>query len=469
MWLPELIDNDQPRYLALVDAISRAIEQGVLKPGDRLPPQRRLAWTLGLNPSTAMQAYREAARRHLVGGEVGRGTYVLAGSREASLFLLKQPDAGPALLDLSTNLPVIDADDFDLQRSLLALGASSDLAELQGYPSPAAMQRGRLAASQWLRGRELEVPPGQLLLCAGAQQGIFAALLGLCEPGDPILVEALTSPGIKAAARQLRLPLHGVAMDQRGILPEEFDRLARATGARVAVLMPCLQNPTGVSMDAARREAIAVLARRHDLLIIEDDVYGALGDEPPLASLLGDRSVLVGSLSKTVAPGLRFGFIVAVEHWLRRIDPEAQATGWALSPLCLRVASEWIEDGTAARRLDWQRQQIQRRWRMAQKMLGPRVPAGASPHLWLPARGDEVDLPRMARAASIECAAADVFAVGPGASDAIRLSLSAAPGLVALQHGLKALASELALRRQPNEPTAALSLSSISRQDVSNE
>lgn len=106
---------------------------------------------------------------------------------------------------------------------------------------------------------------------------------------------------------------------------------------------------------------------------------------------------------------------------------------------------------------------------MAQKMLGPRVPAGASPHLWLPARGDEVDLPRMARAASIECAAADVFAVGPGASDAIRLSLSAAPGLVALQHGLKALASELALRRQPNEPTAALSLSSISRQDVSNE
>ena len=165
MWLPELIDNDQPRYLALVDAISRAIEQGVLKPGDRLPPQRRLAWALGLNPSTAMQAYREAARRHLVGGEVGRGTYVLAGSREASLFLLKQPDAGPALLDLSTNLPVIDADDCDLQRSLLALGASSDLAELQGYPSPAAMQRGRLAASQWLRGRELEVPPGQLLLC----------------------------------------------------------------------------------------------------------------------------------------------------------------------------------------------------------------------------------------------------------------------------------------------------------------
>ncbi len=465
MWLPRLIDNDQPRYLALVDAISSAIEQGVLKPGDRLPPQRRLAWALGLNPSTAMQAYREAARRHLVGGEVGRGTYVLASSREASLFLLKQPGALPALLDLSTNLPVIDTDDGDLQRSLLVLGASVDLAELQGYPSPAAMQRGRLAASQWLRGRALELPPRQLLLCAGAQQGVFAALLGLCAPGEPILVEALTSPGIKAAARQLRLPLHGVAMDERGILPEDFDRQARATGARVAVLTPCLQNPTGVSMDAARREAIAALARRHDLLIIEDDVYGALGDEPPLASLLGERSVLVGSLSKTVAPGLRFGFIAAAEPWLARIDPEAQATGWALSPLCLRVASEWIEDGTAQRRLVWQRAQVEHRWRMARKMLGPRLSTGASPHLWLAACTGEIDLPGIARAAGIEGAAAGVFAVGPGAPDALRLSLSAAPGLVALQRGLQALAGRLAT----GQASAALSLSSMSRQDVSND
>ncbi|MCQ4294096.1 PLP-dependent aminotransferase family protein [Pseudomonas stutzeri] len=469
MWLPELIDNDQPRYLALVDAISQAIERGVLKPGDRLPPQRRLAWALGLNPSTAMQAYREAARRHLVGGEVGRGTYVLAGSREASLFLLKQPDAQPTRLDLSTNLPVLDAHDHDLPRSLLALGVSTDLAELQGYASPASMQRGRLAVSRWLRGRSLEIPPGRLLLCAGAQQGVFAALLGLCEPGAPALVEALTSPGIKAAARQLRLPLHGVAMDEQGVLPEDFDRLARATGARVAVLTPCMQNPTGVSMGRSRREAIAALARRHDLLIIEDDVYGALGAEPPLAALLGERSVLVGSLSKTVAPGLRFGFIAAPEPWLVRIDPEAQATGWALSPLCLRLASEWLEDGTAARRLAWQRQQVERRWKMARKLLGPRVSGTASPHLWLTAGDGEAGLAGIALAAGIECAAADVFAVGPGAPDAIRLSLSAAPGLVVLQRALQALAERLAATPKDDGPPAALSLSSMSRQDVSNE
>lgn len=86
MWVPTLKETNQPKYILLVEAIAEAIEKGELKVGERLPPQRQLAWKLNLNPSTTMQAYREAARRHLVSGEVGRGTYVLPGSKEASLF-----------------------------------------------------------------------------------------------------------------------------------------------------------------------------------------------------------------------------------------------------------------------------------------------------------------------------------------------------------------------------------------------
>lgn len=441
MWLPQLESSDQPRYLALVDAIAAAIARGELKPGDRLPPQRRLAWALGLNPSTAMQAYREAARRHLVGGEVGRGTYVLASSREASLFRLKVPEAHPELVDLSTNLPVLDPDDGDLQRSMAALCTSGEVASLQGYPSARSLQRGQLVVSSWLCGRGLELSPQQVLLCAGAQQGVFAALLGLCEPGEPILVEALTSPGIKAAGRQLRLPLHGVAMDEYGIVPDDLDRLARATSARVAVLTPCLQNPTAVSMDARRREEIAAVARRHGLLIIEDDIYGALGNEPPLASVLSDRTLLISSLSKTVAPGLRLGFIAGPQKWLALIDPERQATSWALSTLCLRIGSQWLEDGTAARRLAWQREQVTRRWRLAQKLLGA-AGADASPHLWLPVPGGR-DLAALCRAAGVEAAMADVFAVGHDAACALRLSLTAAPSLAVLKARLEAIASQL--------------------------
>lgn len=441
MWLPTLESDDQPRYLALVDAIAAAIACGELKPGDRLPPQRRLAWALDLNPSTAMQAYREAARRHLVGGEVGRGTYVLASSREASLFRLKTPEAHPELVDLSTNLPVLDPDDDDMERSMTALCTTRELASLQGYPSARSLQRGQLAVSSWLRDRALEIPPQQVLLCAGAQQGVFAALIGLCEPGEPVLVEALTSPGIKAAGRQLRLPLHGVAMDAFGILPDDLDRLARATSARVAVLTPCMQNPTAVSMDARRREAIAAVARRRGLLIIEDDIYGALGDEPPLAAALPDRTLLISSLSKTVAPGLRLGFIAGPENWLSRIDPERQATSWALSTLCLRIGCQWLEDGTAARRLAWQREQMTRRWRLAQKLLGS-TSSAASPHFWLPLPDDR-DLAALCRDAGIEAATAEAFAVGHDAPHALRLSLTAAPSLAVLKARLAAVATAL--------------------------
>ncbi|MFD1379935.1 GntR family transcriptional regulator [Fodinicurvata halophila] len=114
MWTPRLEGRNSVKYLAIVEALSDAVTQGELRPGDRLPPQRDLAWRLDVNLSTVTQAYREAARRHLVGGEVGRGTYVLPESREATLFKLKEPDSRHGL-DLSTNVPARQPGNRDLE------------------------------------------------------------------------------------------------------------------------------------------------------------------------------------------------------------------------------------------------------------------------------------------------------------------------------------------------------------------
>ena len=438
MWLPDLQGSSLPTYLALVEAISSAIGKGELTPGERLPPQRRLAWTLGINPSTVMQAYREAARRHLVSGEVGRGTYVLADSHEASLFHLKQPGQPAQGIDLSTNVPVHDGDSDDLSQTLQRLIEEGRIDALQAYAPAELEMRGRLAGSLWLQQRGIHGPPSRVLLCAGAQQGVSAALLALCEPGDPVLVEAFTAPGIKAAARQLRLPLHGVAMDERGILAQDLDRQVRATGARVLVLTPCLQNPTGSSMDAERRQRIAELVERHGLWLIEDDVYGALGSQAPLAASVPARSLLITSLSKTVAPGLRLGFVHGPEALLKRIDPQGHATGWAVSPLCLALACEWIENGTAARKLAWQRDELQQRWRLAGRVLGARMPQGreVAPHLWLEVTGSH-DLAADCRTAGVDVVPAEVFAVGPASTCAIRISLAAARSRAELKQALE--------------------------------
>ncbi|MFJ4371648.1 PLP-dependent aminotransferase family protein [Pseudomonas japonica] len=445
MWTPTLADDGQPRYLALVDAIARAIETGELKVGERLPPQRRLAWTLGLNPSTTQQAYREAAARHLVSGEVGRGTYVLAGSKEATLFRLKQRDDGSASIDLSTNVPVVDEHSQDLEQALREVLQQGAGHALEHYLGAEQLLLGRLHGASWLNRRGLALNPAQVLLCGGAQQGLFSVLLSFCQPGEAVMVEALTAPGIKAACRQLRLPLHGIAMDREGILPDDLDRVARASGARVVVLTPALHNPTGARMGEQRRRAVAAVVERLDLLLVEDDVYGALGDEPPLLPLLGQRGLLVSSLSKTVCAGLRLGWIAGDASLLGRIDPHAQATHWQIAPLMLGIACRWIDDGTAARKLAWQREEVMQRWRLAQRLLGPALAHQdrPSPHIWLggPRPGDE--LAAACRARGVEVVPAQVFAVKQGQLPALRISLTAARSRAELKQALERVATVL--------------------------
>lgn len=442
MWTPSLIDSGQPRYLALVDAIAQAIAHGELKAGERLPPQRRLAWALGWNPSTTMQAYREAARRHLVSGEVGRGTYVLAGSQEATLFKLQQVDDQPARIDLRTNVPAINEAALSDAQALSRLLDTGQAIRLQGYLSAQDLLRARVQGAEWLKRRGLHVPVEHVMLCTGAQQGLFTVLLSLCQAGEPVLVEAYTAPGIKAACAQLRLPMQAVALDQQGIVPDDFDRMIRATGARVAVLTPTLQNPTSAVMSLARKQAIAQIAQRHGVRVIEDDVYGALTDSPPLYSFLPDLGVLVSSLSKTVAAGVRVGWIVASPPVLARIDPHAQSAHWGVSPLCVAIANQWIADGTADQRLAWQIAEMTRRWRLAKKYVGPLMfqSAAPSPHIWLTAARSDIPLAHTCRAMGVEVVPAEVFAVKPGASDAVRISLTAAPSAQALNIALERLA-----------------------------
>lgn len=446
MWIPKLTDSAQPKYIALANAIAEAIESGELKVGDRLPPQRQLAWKLGVNPSTTMQAYREAARRHLVSGEVGRGTYVLDGSKEASLFSLKAQQNVPSLVDLSTNVPVMDDQNTDIGTTLSALIQSGMAATTQNYLSADMMAYSHAILSQWLQIRGMSVLPHNIKLCAGAQQGILAALLSLCQAGEPVLVEAFTAPGIKAAAKALHLPLHGIALDEQGIIADDLDRAIRATGAKVLVLMPILQNPTAITMTKERQQQIAKIVLKHNIVVIEDDIYGALTEVSPLSCLLPNHSLLVSSFSKTVAAGLRIGYIVGHEILLKQIDAEAQQTTWAVSPLNLMIITHWITENIATERLNRQRLAVTKRWRLACKILGAYMPYQnhASPHIWVTTPCPSTLIVAACRAQGVHVVPADMFTVKKSRSHAIRISLAAARTSTELKVALEKIASVLA-------------------------
>jgi DNA-binding transcriptional MocR family regulator len=426
------VDEGRSRYVAIADGIAADIRRGSLQVGDRLPPQRTLARALGVTLSTITEAYNEAARRHLVGGEVGRGTYVLAQSTDAALFASTLTDRQAegrsggeinGLIDLSGNTPSADPDTTRFAAAATEVAQGS--LDLAGYPTLADLAGTGMVIAEWMRPRGALWAADQLALTAGAQQALFVSLLALARPGSTVLAEEHTFPGLRAVADQLQLRLVAIRMDEFGIDPQHLDRQARLTRATVLVTVPCLQNPTGTTMDHQRRSEVAEVAARRGLTVIEDDVYGHLQDEPLLASVLSSPSVVVSSLSKTVSPGLRLGVIGGTAELITRISSHVQLTSWMLSPVTLRLARHVIESGLATERLAWQRAEVGARWRQAEKRFG-RTALSPAPHRWISTgRLSSAEWASEAEYRGVRVAAGESLSLANPPPRRVRLSLSA--------------------------------------------
>ncbi len=449
IWTPDLRQRRGPRYRAIAEAVADDIARGALREGARLPTHRDLAAALGVTVGTVSRGYAEAQRRGLVTGEVGRGTFV---RRERSRGLdLEMPARGEApLVDLSLNFPVGDLEDRELSRTLVALGRMRDLARLLEYLPHAGMPRHREAGAAWIGRSGLEARPGQVVVCCGAQHGLAIALHALTAPGDLVLAENLTYPVFKTLAALQRLKVQGIAMDEHGIVPDSLEAACRGGAAKALYCIPTIQNPTACVMPEARRKRIAAIARTHGLAIIEDDIYGLLPAERPLplARYAPEITVYVTSLSKTLAPGLRIGYLWAPKTLFERMIPAIASTTWMASPLAAEIAARWIEDGTADAILRKKRALAAERQRLAARLLKTSG-AGAHPsgyHVWLPLpepwRGES--FASRLRERGVAVTPAEVFLAGGGkAPAAVRLCLGAARTTDRLESALRTVADTL--------------------------
>ena len=445
-WRPEQL-GDGVKYLDVVEQIRTAIRTGALRPGERLPTHRAFARDAGVAISTITQAYAEAARHHLVAGQVGRGTFVLADSNDAALFAATA--TGDAdIVDFSANSPAINRESDDLHRTLAEVAKSRDAGE--GYPSVATLLRGRLAMERLLIDRGLDTSAADMVLTPGAQHGLFAALLSLAGPGNRVLAEELTFPGLKAAARQLHIELIPVRLDREGLLPDDLDRQAARTKATVLVCVPALQNPTGATMSLQRCRDITQVAARRGLTIIEDDVYGSLQDEPCLASIATQNTILVTSTSKAIEPGLRIGALVGPPHLLASVAAEVQLTSWGVSTTSIEVLCRWATDGTAGRRVAWQRNEVNERWRLASQLLGP-SPHQPAPHRFIPVERSADRIAAACEQAGALVVPSTVLGIGPNPPKGIRLSLTAPRSRSALHAALSAI-TPILLRHATRDP-----------------
>lgn len=402
IWVPDLTRFDGPKYRAIAEALAAEIRSGIMKPGAKLPPQRELAWALGVTVGTVTRAYQEAERRGLVGGEVGRGTYVkdpdnyAQGVRSATIptdwYSLhsaqeaEEPDPD-APIAMQFSFPPGDAGTEELRRSLAILSQDPDLGRLLMYQSPTGYATHIEAAETWFAKRSLSVNRDTLVICSGAHNGILAVLAALCRNGGRVATERLVYPGMRAIARILGLELIPVDLDEEGLRPDSLRAVLSAGGIDAIYTDPTLQNPTNVTMSEERRDEIAAIAQEFGVPIVEDDLFGLLPEDAPtpITTRLPDLGYCVTSLSKTLAPGLRVGFIRTPERARNQVAAGVRGSTWMASPLTTEIASRWILDGSAERVLA-QRRQINeaRRLRATEVLKGLEfeMPQG-SLHAWL--------------------------------------------------------------------------------------
>ena len=429
-------ESNAPKYLAIAHALASAIERGELAPGDRLPPQRRVAEALGVDLTTVTRAYAQARLMGVLDGEVGRGTFVRGAPTPA----------GP-LIDLSMNLP--PAPPGENWRDLIARGLSStlrdnDAATLMTYRSGLGARRDKLAAAAWLSPLLGSVDETRIFLAPGAQGAISALLPMLAHAGDCILVEPFTYAGFLAVARMHGIKLAALDCDADGPVIRALAAQIKALQPKALYLNPTLQNPTARTISAARRDAIAAVARKHDLLILEDDPYGLLGSlQTPLAARAPDHTLYIGTLSKAIIPGLRTAFVVAPPKQTARVA-EALRAGYQMpSPLLSDLAVRWIESGTAKQLLKGVIAESAARMKIARAIL-PRAEGGPLGfHLWmrLPARWTPEAYSAAARAQGVVTVASEEFAIEAQREAYVRISLGAPPDRDSLARGLRALAA----------------------------
>lgn len=376
------------KYKDVAADLARDIRSGTLKPGDRLPTHRELAHRHGLSLGTATKVFSEMEAMGLTIGEVGRGTFVrMNADARAMEFSYETP--GEAVVDFSKNHLVLPEQDGIFQNAIAKVLADPGC-DVLDYRNNPGSEYDRLTAWRWLNeDRNIPIDSHEAItICSGGQHALMLALMASCRPGQVVAVERLTYPMVRLACEMLRLDVVEVDADDEGIIPESFDRICRKHDVSALFSIPNVQNPTSTTLPIERRSEIVRIAKTNDVMVIEDDAYGFLLEQPPtsFAELAPDRTLYIRTLSKSWAPGLRVCFLVSPDSYKDAVDRAQRASVWMNAPLMASVASEIIASGQYKAVVHAKRKEVFKRQAIVRRVLdGMEVVTGPqSMHVLLP-------------------------------------------------------------------------------------
>jgi GntR family transcriptional regulator / MocR family aminotransferase len=371
--------GDEPLFLQLSRALQQDIRSGRLPPGSRLPGSRTLADELGIHRNTVLAGYSELISQGWLHTHPAAGTFVArdlpppptsvaperirARSRLGPGFPLgppippttRVPDFPPGVLVLAKGAPdVRRMPAAELSRAYRRALARHGQA-LLGYGDPRGHPRLRRALAEMLTTtRALPACEDTVFITRGSQMALDLIARALLRPGDVVAVEGIGHPAAWAALRLTGATLAPVPIDAQGIDVTALAALAERQPLRAVYLTPHHQFPTTSVLPAARRMAVLDLARRHRLLVVEDDYDHEFhyDGRPVLPLASRDEAgvvVYVGTLSKVLAPGLRIGYLVAPRAVIDRVRELRIATDLQGDQAHECAVAELFEDGDLVR------------------------------------------------------------------------------------------------------------------------
>ncbi|MFD1067089.1 MocR-like pyridoxine biosynthesis transcription factor PdxR [Oceanobacillus locisalsi] len=373
----------KPKYQIIIDFIKEKISKGEWAIGSQIPSQRHLAKMFEVNRSTIIIALEELMADGLIEGIAGKGTVVtnntwtLMGSGFSTNWNgnvtqgIHKPSVSTVqeINDAESDNRLIQLSKGELSPELFPLKEMQDIVQKVseqltpfGYEEPKGNLKLRQTISSYLKQRGVNVSPSSIFVVSGALQALHLISIGLLKEKSTVFLEEPSYLYSLSVFQSAGMDLSGVPMDNKGVKVDSIFQ-TKETGRNILYTIPTFHNPTGILMEEERREELMEYCIREQIPVIEDDVYRDLwlDNAPPEPLKAKDRHgnvLYIGSLSKTLSPGLRIGWLAGPESVIERLADLKMQLDYGSSTLSQLAAEKWLSSGMYEHHIEHVRNQL---------------------------------------------------------------------------------------------------------------
>lgn len=446
-WKPNITNKKGPLYKVLSDLLEEDIKNGILKSGDKLPPQRELADFLDVNLSTISRTFKLCEQKGLISGEIGRGTYISSDANVNTTLL--NPSNTKNIIEMGATYPPYEPNK-DIVKFIENMLHQPNSDKFLEYASPCGTLEQRSSGVKWLKKLNFNVTEENILLASGGQNALCAILSSLFQPGDRIGTDPLSYSGLKTLAKMLGIQLVPIMQEMNEMSTIALKIYCKNNELKGIYLIPDHHNPTTHCLSLKTRKEIAEVAKAYNLIIIEDGIHSMLSENPiiPIAALAPEQTIYISSISKVLCAGLRVSFIASPHIYKDTLESALYNINMMVSPFNAEIVHHLINSPISDKIINERRKLALERSNLTDTILNEFNILGNKycnfRWLMLPDGWNGKIFETCAKNAGIQVYCAERFAIGNATVPAaVRISITAPKDLTELERGLNIIKSIL--------------------------